>query len=339
MQQCPNCGHQNRAGVVYCENCGASLFGKMPLDTKSLGTTISDDQPETGIDSSVLTDVKVQGISSFTPGDMLRLEIEGSPEPVLFEPKAEAVFGRRDPATGAIPDIDLTPFAGYRMGVSRRHAAIRQNSEQSLDLWDLGSSNGTYLNGQRLSAHRPYRLHNGDEIRLGQMLIRVSFESGVLAPRTKQEQPDAKTPVAATASTQTLDQPKQEKAEKSAASAPVEAAPAAKAPDVQKSATKDVVAPPTTETAEDAGKGTSKEPSAPQAAPTDQPADADAAAPTAQDAASPGAGSGTQPEAPAPEQQAEPQSAAEPASVPPATDAEPSDKETPEDTGSTDKEK
>lgn len=178
MQQCPNCGHPNRAGVVFCENCGASLIGKMPLDTKSLGTATDEEKADIGVDSSVLTDVKVQGISSFTEGDMLRLEIEGSPEPVILEPKAEAIFGRRDPATGALPDIDLTPYAGYRMGVSRRHAAIRQSSEQSLELWDLGSSNGTYLNGQRLNAHRPYRLHNGDEIRLGQMMIRVSFESG-----------------------------------------------------------------------------------------------------------------------------------------------------------------
>lgn len=178
MQQCPNCGHPNRAGVVFCENCGASLIGKMPLDTKSLNASSPDEQTGSEIDSSVLTDVKVQGSSVFKPGDKLKLNIEGSAEPIVFEPKEEAIFGRRDPATGAMPDVDLTPYAGYRMGVSRRHAAIRQNDEQSLDVWDLGSSNGTFLNGQRLSAHRPYRLHNGDELRLGQMQIRVLFDTG-----------------------------------------------------------------------------------------------------------------------------------------------------------------
>lgn len=177
MQQCPNCGHPNRAGVVFCENCGASLIGKMPLDTKSLNTTTSpDEQSPGGIDSHAVTDTKVQGTSTFNAGDALKLNIEGSPEPIVFEPKEEAIFGRRDPATGAMPDVDLTPFAGYRMGVSRRHAAIRKNDEKSLDLWDLGSSNGTFLNGQRLTAHRPYRLHDGDELRLGQMMIRINFE-------------------------------------------------------------------------------------------------------------------------------------------------------------------
>jgi len=205
----------------------------MPLDTKSLGTTTDEEKADVGVDSSVLTDVKVQGISSFTEGDMLRLEIEGSPEPVILEPKAEAIFGRRDPATGALPDIDLTPYAGYRMGVSRRHAAIRQNNEQSLDLWDLGSSNGTYLNGQRLNAHRPYRLHNGDEIRLGQMLIRVSFESGGekkpaeeqekdkdTAPLSETPEAEAKAAAPATESAPRPAAPAEEKAEIAEASKP-----------------------------------------------------------------------------------------------------------------------
>ncbi|MBI5958275.1 MAG: FHA domain-containing protein [Chloroflexi bacterium] len=186
MQLCANCGHQNRAGVVFCENCGASLIGKLPLDTKSLEASSQAEKEKMGISASVLTDVKVQGVTVFREGDTLRLDIEGSPDPIAFKPKPETIFGRRDPATGAMPDVDLTPFAGYRMGVSRRHAAIRFNDESGLDLWDLGSSNGTFLNGQRLSAHRPYRLHDGDELRLGQMMVRVYFE---IAPKTAEISP------------------------------------------------------------------------------------------------------------------------------------------------------
>lgn len=177
MQQCPNCGHQNRAGVVFCENCGASLIGIIPLDTKSLDSSSEEEKSQISVDASILTDVKVQGTRTFGKETLLRLEIEGSPEPILFKPKQETIFGRRDPATGAMPDIDLTPYAGYRMGVSRRHAAIRFGDDDTLNLWDLGSSNGTFLNGTRLNAHRPYPLHDGDEIRLGQMIIRVLYQS------------------------------------------------------------------------------------------------------------------------------------------------------------------
>ncbi len=40
---------------------------------------------------------------------------------------------------------------------------------------DLGSSNGTQLNGSPLVANEPVRLESGDEIRLGKLSIRVYF--------------------------------------------------------------------------------------------------------------------------------------------------------------------
>jgi hypothetical protein len=50
-------------------------------------------------------------------------------------------------------------------GVSWQHARIDWTSDGA-DLSDLGSTNGTYLNGRRLTARTP--LHPDDEIRLGQ---------------------------------------------------------------------------------------------------------------------------------------------------------------------------
>jgi pSer/pThr/pTyr-binding forkhead associated (FHA) protein len=184
MQKCVNCGHENRPGVMYCENCGVSLAGsEAPLDTKSIDESSEEEKAKLGVEESVLIDVRVEGSATFGENDLLRLDIEGSSEPIIIKPEAETIFGRRDPATGAMPDVDLTPFAGYRMGVSRRHAAIRFGDERVLNLWDLGSSNGTYLNGERLNAHRPYRVHNGDELRLGQMLIRLHFQAPSSAPQ------------------------------------------------------------------------------------------------------------------------------------------------------------
>jgi len=185
MRACASCGHENRPGVFFCENCGASLIARPARDTNSLQTgATSPTSARPAAPSAVadapghLPDARVEGRSVVREGDKLKLEIEDSPEPVTLSATQEIIFGRRDPATGALPDLDLTPHAGYRMGVSRRHAAIRPGVGGTLDLWDLGSSNGTFLNGQRLSAHRPYRLHDGDELRLGQMVIRVAFLSG-----------------------------------------------------------------------------------------------------------------------------------------------------------------
>ena len=49
---------------------------------------------------------------------------------------------------GRAPDNSAVIVAD---NVSRRHAVIRRNQDGSFSLMDMGSSNGTFLNGQRLS--------------------------------------------------------------------------------------------------------------------------------------------------------------------------------------------
>lgn len=119
--------------------------------------------------------VMTAGSDVFSDQTLLRLEIEGSTTPVVIEPKSETTLGRRDPATGTMPDVDLTTYAGYRMGVSRKHAIIRRRAGQ-LDMYDLGSSNGTHINDKRLIPHQPVILRDGDVILLGKMTIRVLFQ-------------------------------------------------------------------------------------------------------------------------------------------------------------------
>jgi pSer/pThr/pTyr-binding forkhead associated (FHA) protein len=113
------------------------------------------------------------GTATFEPSAMLRIEIQGV-EPIEINPVPEIIFGRHDRVSGTTPEVDLTPYAGYRMGVSRAHAKVRAEAGK-LYLLDMGSSNGTFLNGQRLAPNQPYILHDGDEVRLGQMVMRMFF--------------------------------------------------------------------------------------------------------------------------------------------------------------------
>ena len=172
MQVCANCGHRNRPGVVFCDNCGTSLIGDSPLNTKKYN------EQNAGTISAASV-IQAAGSDVFAQGTILRIEI-GDSEPILLKPKLETVFGRRDSSTGSMPDVDLTPFAGYRMGVSRKHAIVKQSDDvDRLELIDLGSSNGTFLNGARLNPNKPYKLRDGDEVRLGQMIIHVYFQHGL----------------------------------------------------------------------------------------------------------------------------------------------------------------
>ncbi len=57
--------------------------------------------------------------------------------------------------------------------VSRKHFELARTKE-GFFITDLGSSNGTKLNGQRIPPHEPTRLDSGDEIRV--MNVAMSFE-------------------------------------------------------------------------------------------------------------------------------------------------------------------
>ena len=78
------------------------------------------------------------------------------------------------PATGVTPQLDLTAFAAYQMGISRHHALLLLHA-QHLYLQDLDSRNGTYLNDVRLNADQPQQLFPGDRIRLGRMILQLFF--------------------------------------------------------------------------------------------------------------------------------------------------------------------
>lgn len=71
--------------------------------------------------------------------------------------------------------LDLTPFGAYHYGVSRRHATMSLN-EGYLYLEDMGSTNGTRINGFQLTAHQKYRLRDGDEVEFGRLRTIIYFK-------------------------------------------------------------------------------------------------------------------------------------------------------------------
>lgn len=146
---------------------------KSPVQTNSL--TPREPPPPLIVTEAQKKAVLSAGTEHFTESMVLKLEIEGYPTPLVITPKNEITLGRRDPATGTMPDIDLTAYSGYRLGVSRTHAIIRMKGDL-LELLDLGSSNGTQLNGTRLTPHHPQIIRDGDLITLGKMVIRALFQ-------------------------------------------------------------------------------------------------------------------------------------------------------------------
>jgi hypothetical protein len=104
----------------------------------------------------------------------LLLHIRGYDQPIIVPLTEEMVLGRYDTTTGDSPDVDLADYGAEEEGVSRRHAAIIVEDD-ALKVVDMGSANATYINGQKLIAHQARILRDGDELRLGHLVIRINF--------------------------------------------------------------------------------------------------------------------------------------------------------------------
>ncbi len=95
-------------------------------------------------------------------------------KPLRLEITERAAIGRPDEVDGFMPEIDLTPFNGRDKGVSRRHAEFVV-IDNRLHLRDLGSTNGTRLNGQLLYPNRDYRLSDGDLLQFGHLFMVIKL--------------------------------------------------------------------------------------------------------------------------------------------------------------------
>ena len=166
MSTCPNCGRDNEEGTKLCAYCG------LPITADAHGTLtrpLEDADYEEGRPQ--------WGTARFNQRMRLIINERDSKEQHVFyfDEINELFLGRYDPDTGEYPEIDLTPYNAAEKGVSRRHATIIR-SDNNLNIVDNNTPNGTYLNGQRLVAHQARVLRDGDEVRLGKLVVRITFD-------------------------------------------------------------------------------------------------------------------------------------------------------------------
>ncbi|MGJ3239164.1 MAG: FHA domain-containing protein [Anaerolineae bacterium] len=88
-------------------------------------------------------------------------------EPFLFADVDAVLIGR---STDQPVDLDTTSFHGRELGVSRHHAEITYENG-AYYVRDLKSTNGTWLNGERLDPMKKYRVTADDQLRLGHCLM------------------------------------------------------------------------------------------------------------------------------------------------------------------------
>ena len=96
------------------------------------------------------------------PAPVLRV-VRGAGAGREIAPQDELVIGREAAGDGR---LDGEP------ALSRRHARITRSADGALTIEDLGSLNGTRVNGERISA--PTALRRGDEVKLGETVLLVA---------------------------------------------------------------------------------------------------------------------------------------------------------------------
>ena len=86
-------------------------------------------------------------------------EIAGKRQELLlnFADRSRLAVGRSASSDLMVDDVS----------VSKIHAALALSHDGQLDLADTGSTNGTFVNDQRISYGKTTRLHDGDQVRFG----------------------------------------------------------------------------------------------------------------------------------------------------------------------------
>jgi FHA domain/zinc-ribbon domain len=165
MIVCPNCQYNNLDGTVFCVECGMQLSGLQPIVTQNIS---ADNLPA----------VERKKTAAF-PKDLdnwASLHLLDSGQILPLGDRTEFTLGRVSEAQPIMPDIDLTPYQAYANGVSRLHAVLKREGKR-VYVMDLGSSNGTYLNGKRLTPNSDQTLNHGDMLALGKLKIQILLKN------------------------------------------------------------------------------------------------------------------------------------------------------------------
>ena len=170
---CPDCGTARAPGTRFCEVCRFNFDSGTPW-------TVSSSAPASAPAPAPVTS-SAPVVAPTTPGPDPLWRVTVAVDPALYvdaDPavpcpanEAERVFpldltenliGRPSPKKGIRPEVPVRDE-----GVSHRHAKLVRADGGGFALLDLGSTNGTKLNGKPMQEGVPVRVADGDQITLG----------------------------------------------------------------------------------------------------------------------------------------------------------------------------
>jgi hypothetical protein len=152
-ESCPQCATRRSGDDRYCEVCGYDLVnGPDPVSPRA---------------DSWRAEITADRAYFDRLGAPVEFPEEATPRSIELAGD-EVTIGRRSRSQGIEPHIDLSA-SPEDPGVSHRHAAIRRDADGGWVLVDLGSTNGTAVNGSvdLIEAGTPVPINDGDRIHVG----------------------------------------------------------------------------------------------------------------------------------------------------------------------------
>jgi hypothetical protein len=166
MISCPSCKQKELAGALFCSKCGAQMiysiedYSTNVIETETIGNYNGFEVPAFPPPPTDAGECKVA----------LHVLLDG--EIIYVQGRNEFSIGRSTKGQTIIPDIDLSAYQAYESGVSRLHANINIQSTK-VTINDLGSANGTSLNGDRVNPHDENLVNHGDILTFGHLKVQI----------------------------------------------------------------------------------------------------------------------------------------------------------------------
>jgi pSer/pThr/pTyr-binding forkhead associated (FHA) protein len=161
MPYCSQCGSQNAENAKFCSQCGTPLAppagDPLPNDataTVTFGAPAKSDPDE----RASLNPADAAAVDALPAGSALLVVQRGPGAGSRYLLDTDLSTVGRHPESDIFLD-DIT--------VSRRHVEFRRE-DKTFRVHDVGSLNGTYLNGDRVD---DAVLQNGDEVRIGKFRL------------------------------------------------------------------------------------------------------------------------------------------------------------------------
>jgi len=198
---CPDCGApRTDTSSNFCEVCGynfsTKVHGNVPEEEAEppapvVAQVVAPTPPPAPPPAPVAAPVAVvpPPATAVAPEPVKQWTLVAAVDPSLREPdspeppddvapvtikldKAVNLIGRKSEKRAIIPEVSLD----IDDAVSHRHALLTRGDDGSLTLRDIGSANGTRLNGADVKPLVDIAVHDGDQITLGRW-TRLSLKS------------------------------------------------------------------------------------------------------------------------------------------------------------------